>query len=542
MTADAGLIWRFLSQERAKLALAVALALGEALALVPIGLLVQRIFATDIPQRDSGGVVRSGLLILLLYVISAGLALLSARLTYDATARATARLRTALLARLVKLPLSWHGERSAGTLPSEITNHAQQVEMIASPIVVLGQSLLVAPALLVVAVVVSPVLLAVAILTVPVLIVVGIVLRRRLAGAVGPWHNAWMQLGAFVTLMLRTISLVQSRAAEPEELRRASALVDELAQRTVVMSWRQSLFSVSQGAIAGLAGALILVVGSLLVVHGNLALADLLAFYAVIGLLLRTIAGGSGSAGHLVSGIESLRTLFAIVDEPAEAAYPRRGAPPPCVGEVALAGVSFGYEADAVLRDVDLHLARGERVALVGPNGAGKSTVASLMLGLYRPWSGRLTAGGVAYDDLDIELLRRRIGFLAQEPMLRPGTVAENIAFGRAGTDAAAVGLAAERAGLADLAIDLDASVGEDGERLSGGERQRVALARAILGDPELLILDEPTNHLDADAVQHVLARLGGLGHRPTVLVITHDQRLMSWAQRSFRLEAGALR
>ena len=102
-----------------------------------------------------------------------------------------------------------------------------------------------------------------------------------------------------------------------------------------------------------------------------------------------------------------------------------------------LRGVEFGYRDGApLLRGFDLELEHGERVTLVGPNGAGKTTVAALLLGLYRPWRGRLEADGVAYDELDVRALRRLIGYVPQQPILLPGTVAENIAYGSTRDDA----------------------------------------------------------------------------------------------------------
>src|SRR3954452_13912708 len=165
-----------------------------------------------------------------------------------------------------------------------------------------------------------------------------------------------------------------------------------------------------------------------------------------------------------------------------------------------------------VLHDLDLEIRPSERVAVLGPNGAGKSTLVSLVMGFYRPHSGRLLADGVPFDELDIRHLRRQIGVALQDPVLFPGTIRENIAFGHPGATDAEVAAAAEAATAAAfierLSSGYETRIGDEGVGLSGGQRQRVAIARAVLGAPGLLVLDEPTTYLDEDGVAELIEKL----------------------------------
>jgi ATP-binding cassette subfamily B protein len=328
------------------------------------------------------------------------------------------------------------------------------------------------------------------------------------------------------------MALTRSRSADDRELERGRALVAELGAAFGRKSTAQHAAGVAQGAVAAVVGGLILIAGSVSVAGGNLGLADLLAFYAVIGLLLRTVAGSGGVSGQLVAGAESLRALYAVVDDPTPGPYALGGPTPVALCPLELRSVTFGYgdTGDApVLRELDLVLEPGERVALIGPNGAGKSTIAGLLLGLRRPWSGTALAAGVPYDDLDVEVLRRRIGHVAQDVSLRPGTVRENVAFGR-DPGVGDVERAAALAGVSDL---LEVEVVDGGAPLSGGERQRVALARALVGGPEVLVLDEPGNHLDVAALERLTSALDLLEPPPAVLLITHQPTLAQWAGRT---------
>jgi ATP-binding cassette subfamily B protein len=196
-----------------------------------------------------------------------------------------------------------------------------------------------------------------------------------------------------------------------------------------------------------------------------------------------------------------------------------------------------------VLDGVDLHLEPGERVGLLGPNGAGKSTILSLLLGLYRPWSGRLTADGMPYDELDLDVLRRRLGVVLQDPIIFRGSVFDNVRYGHEAASEedvlAALDLAGATPFVSALQHGIATQVGDEGELLSGGQRQRLAIARALVRRPALMIFDEPSVHLDESGTQELLQTLGGLAGRPAILVVTHDPVVAGFADRSYLLRSG---
>ena len=220
---------------------------------------------------------------------------------------------------------------------------------------------------------------------------------------------------------------------------------------------------------------------------------------------------------------------------------PARGA------TVRLDAVHFVYPAanHPSLRGATLALAPGEVVGVVGASGAGKSTLLHLLLGLVPPTSGRITVGDVDLADVDPAVWCRRVGFVAQDPGLLTGTVAENIRFRREWVSDAAVESAALAAALApELAewpAGLDHPVGPLGNALSGGQRQRVALARALAGAPELLVLDEPTSALDAASEAAVCATLNHARGAMTVLVVAHRLSTLEVCDRLVELRDGCL-
>jgi len=189
--------------------------------------------------------------------------------------------------------------------------------------------------------------------------------------------------------------------------------------------------------------------------------------------------------------------------------------------------VYFGYgDGDDVVRDVSFDVHVGERLAFVGESGGGKSTLASLLLGLYEPRSGRISVFGRPASAFPVAQLRRKIGVVFQDASLFSGTVEENIAYGRSEASRQDVVDAAERANadsfIRRLPDGYQTVIGERGLKLSGGQRQRIAVARAILKDADILVLDEATSALDTRSERMVQAGLESLMEGRTSIIIAH--------------------
>jgi ATP-binding cassette subfamily B protein len=201
-------------------------------------------------------------------------------------------------------------------------------------------------------------------------------------------------------------------------------------------------------------------------------------------------------------------------------------------GRVALDGVGFAIEA-------------GQTVALVGATGAGKSTLLKRLLGFLEAQRGRITLDGRDLADIDPRSLRRQLAYVAQEPFLTDGTVAENIAYGDAAPDAARIEAAARAAEAHDFIAALPrgyaAEVGERGARLSGGQRQRIALARALYRDPAVLVLDEATSAIDNETEAAIQRSLATHAKGRSTLVVAHRLSTVRHADAIHVLEHGRI-
>lgn len=212
---------------------------------------------------------------------------------------------------------------------------------------------------------------------------------------------------------------------------------------------------------------------------------------------------------------------------------------------VNIEAVSFAYNDEPVLRDINLEVAPGETVALVGPSGGGKSTLFKLLLGYYPPGSGAISILGKGIDQYSLAELREQIAYVPQESYLFSGTIAENIAFGKTGAGEEEIIAAAKAAYAHDFIMQLpegyQTPVGERGSHLSGGQRQRIAIARAILRDAPLLLLDEATSSLDTESEEQVQLALSQLKQGRTTLVIAHRLATVQNASRILVIAEGRL-
>jgi ATP-binding cassette subfamily B protein len=210
-----------------------------------------------------------------------------------------------------------------------------------------------------------------------------------------------------------------------------------------------------------------------------------------------------------------------------------------------LDGVWFGYGDEPVLEGVSLSVGVGETVALVGATGSGKSTLVSLVPRLMDVDAGVVRLDGVDIRELSLEVVRGAVAVVRQEPLLLPLSVAENIAFARAGASSEEIRAAADAANALEfierLPQGFDTVLGERGDTLSGGQKQRLAIARALLKDAPVLVLDEPTSALDAGTELSVIEALERVSRDRTVIIVSHRDSALVHADRVIQLADGHL-
>jgi ABC-type multidrug transport system fused ATPase/permease subunit len=214
-------------------------------------------------------------------------------------------------------------------------------------------------------------------------------------------------------------------------------------------------------------------------------------------------------------------------------------------GDVRFEGVHFAYGETEVLHGIDLDVRAGEVIGIVGTTGSGKSTLMSLIPAFYHATRGRVLVDGHDVTRLDPEGLRRQIGFVFQEPFLFPGTLRENLLFGRPDASEAEMVAAARDAAIDDFIRTLengyDTVIGERGLTLSGGQQQRLTIARTILMDPKILILDDYTSSVDTYTEHLIQTALARLMRGRTTFIITPRAAPLMEADRVLVMDDGRI-
>ena len=290
----------------------------------------------------------------------------------------------------------------------------------------------------------------------------------------------------------------------------------------------------------------VLVYGGENVIAGTRTTGNFFAFLTSLYLCYAPFKGIARSNSTLQQGVSAAQDLFGILDtqaDPPEPVQPREIMA--ISGGMKASNVSFAYEEEWVIDDLDLDLPMGSTIALVGASGGGKSTIIDLFCRFYDPSSGVISIDGVDLRDVSLGSLRALISVVDQNTFLFNDTVSGNIAYGLASASAEQIEQAARAANAHDFISQLPDGyatvIGENGTMLSGGQRQRIAIARALIKNAPLLFLDEATSALDSASEQVVQEALDRLMANRTTLVVAHRLSTVMNADRICVIEAGRL-
>jgi len=290
----------------------------------------------------------------------------------------------------------------------------------------------------------------------------------------------------------------------------------------------------------------VLVYGGENVIAGTRTTGNFFAFLTSLYLCYAPFKGIARSNSTLQQGVSAAQDLFGILDtqaDPPEPVQPREIMA--ISGGMKASNVSFAYEEERVIDDLDLDLPMGSTIALVGASGGGKSTIIDLFCRFYDPSSGVISIDGVDLRDVSLGSLRALISVVDQNTFLFNDTVSGNIAYGLASASAEQIEQAARAANAHDFISQLPDGyatvIGENGTMLSGGQRQRIAIARALIKNAPLLFLDEATSALDSASEQVVQEALDRLMANRTTLVVAHRLSTVVNADRICVIEAGRL-
>jgi subfamily B ATP-binding cassette protein MsbA len=339
--------------------------------------------------------------------------------------------------------------------------------------------------------------------------------------------------------------VVKAFGGQPLEARRFSAINEKTRSLQMKMIATEAASVPLVQLISAVAIAVIVYLSTMQGLKEDISVGTFMSFVVAMGLLLPPVKRLTSVNAHLQRGIIAAQSLFELLDAEEERDQGRR-ALERAEGRVEYRGVTHVYSPDKppAIRDLDLLIAPGERVALVGRSGSGKSTVASLLPRFYDATSGEILIDGIPIRELTLASLRAQISLVSQDVVLFNDTIANNIAYGQS---VAPRRETLERVAANAHALDFirampegfDTRIGDRGVMLSGGQRQRLAIARAMLKDAPILILDEATSALDTESERHIQAALQELMANRTTLMIAHRLSTIENADRILVMDNG---
>src|SRR3954471_1929973 len=473
------------------------------------------------------------------FVAEIGLARAGERIAHD--------LRVATYAHLQRLSLAFHDRRQKGDLLTRLTEDANQVgELFSESIGTMIQAVLILVGMAAVTVFLDPLLALAMFAVTPVLGLVTVHYRRKVKLAARRQRASEGQIASLAAESLSAMRVVKAFGGERYEHERVLDRSLQRRQFGMVAAGLEARFGGAVEVIGATTMAVVLVFGTYRVAAGAISPGALVVFVQYSRKVyqpLKDIAKQSSRVAKRMARADRVAEVLSadqVLEDRPDAVAGGRAA-----GEVALEGVSFGYDAARpVLDDVSLRVRAGEHVAVVGSSGAGKSTIGALIARFYDPVAGRVEIDGRDARDWSLPWLRDQIGILLQETVLFTGTVAENLAYGATATREEIVA-AARAAGAHDFISGLpggyDEPLGPQGVGLSGGQRQRLGIARVLLRNPPILLLDEPTTGLDALSEANLVGSLREVVRGRATIIVTHSMSLASNADRVLVVDAGRI-
>ncbi len=459
-------------------------------------------------------------------------------------------LRLRIFTHLQSLSIGFYSRRQAGVLISRMTNDVQALDqLVTDGVVTLFGSSLTLIGTAVILFFLDAQLALLTYLVFPVLGVASFVFRIVSADAYKQTREKVAWITAYLQETLSGVRVVKLFAQEPRHQARFAELNEDNRLANMKTVNLNAAYFPGVEMLSALVQAGILLYGGIQAIQGDVTVGVLVAFIAALNNFFDPIQQLSQLYTTYQAGMAALDKIFELLDEaPDLEDAPGATELPRVRGEIGFDDVTFAYdgrEDSPALADVDLVIPPGQTVALVGSTGAGKSTFAKLVARFHDPTGGRVLVDGHDLREVTQHSLRTQLGIVPQEAFLFSGSVADNIAFGRAGATredveaaARAVGLDAVVAGMPD---GYDTDVGERGSHLSAGQRQLIAFTRALIADPRILVLDEATSNVDIHTETRIEDGLRRLLAGRTAIVIAHRLSTIRRAGRIIVLEHGRI-
>lgn len=468
---------------------------------------------------------------------------LSQRVQYD--------LRKRLFAHLQGLSLSYYTKTPVGWIMSRATSDTERIaELVSWGLIDTTWAIMNITAALGFMFYINWQLTLVVVPLIPVLIYVSIWFKERILIHYRESRRYNSEITGDYNEMITGVRVIKGLNREDTSLREFGDLTRGMYNSSYRAAWYSALFLPAIQIASSLVIGGIIFFGGLQVqnqVGVGLTIGGLNAFIGYITFMLWPVQDMARVYASMQHAIASAERTFSLLDTEADIVdKPNAIEVDTIAGDITFENVDFYYNEDEViLEKFNLHIKRGETIALVGHTGSGKSTLVNLLCRFYEPSAGRILFGDNDYTDLTQNAIQSRIGMVLQTPHLFSGSIRDNIRYGRLEATDEEVEQAAQLSGAHDFITEFDESyeeqVGEGGVLLSTGQKQLISLARAVLSKPELFIMDEATSSVDTITEYLIQKGMEHLMQGRTSVIIAHRLSTIKNADRIIVLDHGKI-
>ncbi|MDR2277244.1 MAG: ABC transporter ATP-binding protein/permease [Vagococcus sp.] len=501
--------------------------------------IVNQVIDKIIPKENLRLIFMVSILLLFFYMVNTALQYIVVYFGHKLGTNIETDMREELFAHFQKQPFEFYDNQKTGKLMTRLTTDLFEISELAhhgpedvfiTIMTLVGSFLLMFN--------IHPQLALATAIMVPFITVALAYFNKRMTKVNTQIYENLGEFNAGIEASVSGIRVTQAFANEDFEKKRFGKLNQLYRQSKLAFYKTMALSSSYNYLLIRLISLFALLFGSYYTIKGDITNGNFVGFILLSNVFARPIEKINTMLESYPKGFAGFRRLTDELDKTPSIQNSENAIDVPALkGDITYNNVDFSYsDGTKVLDQLSLTINQGETVAFVGPSGAGKTTLCHLLPRFYEIESGKITVDGMNIQDLTMNSLRKQIGIVQQDVFLFPGTIRENIAYGKLGASEEDIEVAVKLAHLNQV-IDnmpegLDTVIGERGVKLSGGQKQRVAIARMFLKNPPILILDEATSALDTETENVIQESLMSLSEGRTTLMIAHRLATIKQATR----------
>ena len=448
---------------------------------------------------------------------------------------------------VLKLPMNFFGTRKIGEIISRFQDASNIRELMSTAVMTVMIDTLMAIAGGIILYIQSPFLFAITAIIAIIYAIIVFSFNKPLRRVHEEQMESNAQLSSYMIESLNGIETIKSFNSEAKvEIQTESKFI-KLLKAVFKGGVLTNISGTLANGVGAIGGVIIIWAGATAVLNGNLTVGQLLTFNALLAYFLEPIKNLINLQPTMQSAIVASDRLGEILDLDLEKSdHERNKATPTLQGDIEINDLDFRYGTrPPVLKDINLSVKYGEKVALVGESGSGKTTLAKLMIHFYEPERGSITINGYHTKDINMAYLRQRVAYISQDMFLFSGTILDNLKFGNADATLEDVIEVCKQARAHDfinnLPLRYETWLDENGSNLSVGQRQRLAIARALLKRPEVLIMDEATSNLDSVTERAIERTINENMCGVTTIIIAHRLSTIMACDKIYVMENGSI-